>query len=81
MEIKMTTGCLYESLTIDGTEEINLSEEKRKEALEKVLTVIKSEDLNELLYWLVPKYAQDYECSETACDCCGDYVDTYTLTI
>lgn len=81
MELRMTVGCIHDSLTIDGVEEHNLSEEKRKEALGRALSIIQPEDLNEVLQWLILKYAQDFERTETPCECCGDYIETYTLTI
>lgn len=76
----MVTGCICDSLTIDGIEEINLSDEKRKEVLNRIFPHINSSDLNELLQWFLPKYGE-YEGSDKPCDCCGDYIDTYTLNI
>ena len=36
MIIEMTTGCICDSLTVDGIEEINLTDDKRKEVLIKI---------------------------------------------
>lgn len=40
MIIEMTTGCICDSLTVDGIEEIDLTDDKRKEILIKISNYI-----------------------------------------
>lgn len=50
MILKQTTGCVCNSLTVDGVEEIDLTEDQRKEVILKISEYIadqmKTDDLN-----------------------------------
>jgi hypothetical protein len=81
MKIKLTEGCICNSLEIDGVEEIDLTDEQREKILEKVCKEIKPKNLNHLLRYLVCEYAQEYHCDSEPCECCGDYVEEYVWTI
>ena len=45
MIIEMTTGCICDSLTVDGIEEINLTDDKRKEVLMNISNYIITIDI------------------------------------
>jgi hypothetical protein len=81
MKIVMTLGCIADSLTIDGVEEPNLTDDKRQEVIDRCVKKIEPRDLNEFLQWLLMRHYDDYECSDLPCECCGDYIDMYTLEI
>lgn len=83
MNLKMIQGCVFDSLTIDGKEEINLNDIERKEIINKVcehLKKIEPQYLNELLQFFLVKMG-DYSCSVQPCECCGDFVETYKIEI
>lgn len=83
MHLKYTTGCTADSLTVDGKEEIDLTPEQRREAWQKLchwLARKDGEQLNELLQFILPQYGT-YTGSDEPCECCGDWVTTYDLTI
>ncbi len=83
MKIELTEGCIAWSLTIDGEEEINLTDEARIKVYQKIFEWLKDkpDQLNTILQRLVPYLAQNYETTDEPCECCGDYVDTYTWEI
>lgn len=83
MNIKMVRGCICDSLTIDGKEEINLNDRERVEIIKKVsehLKGLEARYLNELLQFLLEKMGK-YSCSGQPCECCGDFVETYKVEI
>lgn len=80
MKLKMQRGCICDSLTVDGTEEINLNDEQRKEVIKKIFESIEPKDLNYLLQWYLPTFG-DYDCDDEPCECCGDYVEYYNIEI
>lgn len=83
MNLKMIQGCVFDSLTIDGKEEINLNDIERKEIINKVcehLKKIEPQYLNELLQFFLVKMGH-YSCSVRPCECCGDFVETYKVEI
>ena len=45
MIIEMTTGCICDSLTVDGIEEINLTDDKRKEVLIEISNYVITIDI------------------------------------
>lgn len=81
MKIKLTCGCICDSLTVDGVEEINLSDKERKEVIKKVFEKMEPKDLNELLQWYLMGHCDEYEQSDRPCECCGDYTSIYTLNL
>lgn len=80
MELKKVVGCTAFSLSVDGEEEVNLTDEKRKEVLKKIFEALKTEDLNFVLQELIPIFGE-YESDGIPCECCGDIVETYTWNI
>lgn len=83
MHLKYTTGCMADSLTVDNVEEIDLTDEQRREAWQRLcqwLARQSGKHLNELLQFVLPWYGA-YSSDNKPCECCGDYVVTYELTI
>ena len=81
MKIVLTQGCICDSLEINDKEEIELTDNERQEAMNKVCEWLKKHPhyLNHLLQHMVP-WEGEYEDLGT-CEQCGDTVDRYTLTI
>lgn len=83
MNLKLTRGCICDSLTVDGVEEIHLTDEQRAEAKKRIAEWLLREDvsLNELLVPVTEHFHDEYECDDEPCEYCGDYVETYKLEI
>lgn len=83
MQIELTRGCTANSLTVDGIEEIHLTNEQRMEVKKRIGEWISRSEvsLNELLVLLVEHFYDDYEGDDEPCECCGDFVETYKLEI
>jgi hypothetical protein len=80
MKLELIRGCVCDSLNINDDREIDLTDEQRREVLKKIFKHLKPEDLNYVLQALIPMFGE-YECSEEPCECCGDFVETYTWEI
>lgn len=82
MKLQLVNGCICDSITIDGKEEIDLTDVERQKVVDKIANWIKQHpnDLNYLLQDLIPLYG-DYESDDKVCECCGDIVTTYTWNI
>ena len=65
----MTRGCIANSLTIDGKEEINLSDNERQEVLRHIFEHLKAQDLNYVLQDLVETFGE-YESDDEPCETC-----------
>lgn len=82
----MTRGCVCDWLGIDGIKEIDMTNEQRLQYFYKIcdrIPYLKDGDsswFNQFLQWVVEEFG-DYEVSEHQCECCGDYVETYTLEV
>ena len=73
MIIRMVRGCICDSLSIDGKEEIDLTDEERQVVLKKIFEYIKPEHLNNVVQDLVQIFGE-YECDDEPCGTCDDYV-------
>lgn len=80
MILRMVRGCIHDSLSVDGKEEIKLTDEERKVVLRKVFEHLNPEDLNYVLQNLVQTFGE-YECDDEPCETCGDFEETYTWEI
>ena len=80
MIIKVVRGCICNSLSVDGKEEIDMTDEERQVVLKTIFEHLKAKDLNYVLQDLVEAFG-DYECDDKPCETCGDYVETYTWEI
>lgn len=82
MEMEYTRGCMAWSLTADGTEEVDMTDEQRTAVKKKICEwIMKEADLNELMQLLIEHYSDEYESDSEKCECCGDYVETYKWKI
>jgi hypothetical protein len=85
MILKQTTGCVCNSLTVDDVEEIDLTEEQRKEVILKISEYIanqmKTDDLNCFLQYFIDFFGEEKCISNEPCDCCGDWVYETTLIV
>lgn len=80
MILQMVEGCISSSLTADGKEEIDMTDEERRQVLKKIFEHLKPEDLNYVMQKLIPVFG-DCEWDDYVCPDCGDTVDTYTWEI
>ena len=83
MKLELTTGCICNSLTVDGIEEIHLTDEQRKEAWRKIFLWMAEKDgsdLNFFLQYVLEQYGE-YNSDDEPCGCCGDWEDNYKLEI
>ena len=58
MKIQMTRGCIANSLTVDGKEEIDLSDIERLEVLRHIFEHLRAQDLNYVLQDLVETFGE-----------------------
>lgn len=83
MELKYVTGCVCDSLTLDGVETIDLPIEKLQEALLKVIKSISKEDKEDVLQDIlicIMEGQGEYKCLGS-CEQCGDTINEFTLNI
>ncbi len=80
MILKMIRGCIAASLTVDGKEEMDLTDGERKEVLKRIFEHLAPKDLNEVMQVLIERFGV-CETDEQLCETCGDYVDTYTWLV
>lgn len=83
MKLKMVTGCIYDSLTVNDIEEINLNDNQRKVILHRIYTWYRKhpEQLNNLLRYFIESTYNTVSVSEKPCGCCGDFMETYEMEI
>jgi hypothetical protein len=90
MKLELTEGCICDSFTADGKDINSMSGQELKEILKAVVAKItntKYEDENKVSYLqtilrdIVSLYYDEYEIDDEPCDCCGDFVETYTMTV
>lgn len=80
MRVIMTRGCICNSLTVDKVEETHLTEEQREDVWQRLFLHLRKQGLNDVLQMVVENEGE-YECSDHSCECCGDYIETYSLVI
>lgn len=81
MKLEYTSGCICDSLSVDGVETIDMTIEDIRNVLYKLLE--REQDiatLQDIFISLVSSQGV-YECSEEPCECCGDFVTIYKLEI
>lgn len=90
MKLELTEGCICDSFTADGKDINSMSGQELKDILKAVVAKItdtKYEDENKVSYLqtilrdIVLLYYDEYEIDDEPCECCGDFIDTYTMTI
>lgn len=80
VRFQMMEGCVCDSLTVDGKEEMDMSDDERREALRIIFDALEPDDLNNVLQELIPMFG-DCISDDEPCECCGDYVSQYTWDI
>lgn len=84
MKLKLVTGCMTDSLTINGKEEIDLTDDERvdvwNEVCEYLIANGEHRYLNEFLQFVLTHHGE-YGCSTEPCEQCGEYVEIYKLEI
>lgn len=90
MKLELTEGCICDSFTADGKDINSMSGQELKDILKAVVAKItdtKYEDentvyyLQNILYEIVSRFYDEYESADEPCECCGDFIDTYTMTV
>lgn len=79
-KIKLTRGCIKDSLTVNGKEFVDMDLPEIK----TIITDILNNESDDMLIREIIDMIVTYKGIETdyyRCDCCGDYVETYELTI
>jgi hypothetical protein len=76
MELKYVTGCVCDSLTLDGVETVDLPIEELQEALLKVIKSISKEDVLQDILICIMEGQGEYKCLQ-----CGDTINEFTLNI
>lgn len=82
LELVYSYGCLVNELSVNGIQEIDLTDAQRKIVIHKIFMWYKKhpEALNGLLQYFIETHCDDYDCTEP-CECCGDMVTTYKMEI
>lgn len=84
MKLELTEGCDCSSFEADGEPIHKMSTEDIKDIVRKQVDVALQTDewntLYALAYWMMQNFYDLYE-SSGPCECCGDYVETYTMEI
>lgn len=81
MKIIYTTGCIADSLTIDGKESIDYTADELRAILHSIVGNLSEAELQGLLIEIVERHCDDYECSGQPCSQCGDTTQTYTIDV
>ena len=81
MEVIMTQGCIYNSLTVNGKSEIRLTDKERRKVIRRLNKAWKPEDLNYLLQLYIELHPDSIDASDKPCECCGDTIVTYKAEI
>ena len=81
MKLEYTSGCVCDSLLVDGVESIYMNMDSFKDVIHEL--VDRERDLAVLqgIFMSCMASQGDYESSEEACECCGDFITTYRLEI
>lgn len=82
MSLEYSYGCLVNSLSVNGIQEIDLTDNQRKIVIHRIFSWYRKhpEHLNPLLQYFVETHCDDYEQSEP-CEQCGDCVTTFKMEI
>lgn len=83
MKLTLVRGCTADSLTADGIEEVDMTDDQRQEVMDYLCQWYKKhpEHLNGLLIYTIEDFYDNYESDDHPCSCCGDYVETMTCDI
>jgi hypothetical protein len=82
MKLIYSYGCLANELSVNGIQEVDLTDKQRKEVINRIFQWYDNHPaaLNNLLQYFIETHCDDYDCTEP-CECCGDMVTTYKMEI
>ncbi len=80
MKIESITGCICDSLTIDGTETVDMDINKVKEVVKKLIDITNDLGTIQSILMDLVESQGDFEDLGT-CDQCGDWITKYTVEI
>lgn len=80
MELTYTDGCMATSLDIDGVESVDMDIEDFRKVIHKIIDKIDDFAMLQTIFMDFVSCKGELV-NEYHCDCCGDYVTTYTITI
>lgn len=80
MKLELTQGCIADNFTINNESIHDIPEYKLREYAHKVIDKIDRYMLHIILIDIT-KELGDYSCSNRACECCGDIIETYKLDV
>lgn len=82
MKLRKVTGCICGELSVNGINEIDMTDEQRQETIDAICSWLKRnpDQLNYVMQDLIETFG-DYKVSEEACECCGDHIWTWTWDI
>ena len=83
IELEYSYGCMANSLSLNGIEEIDLTDSERKHVIHKIFAWYRKhpEELNNLLQYFIESNYTEYKYSDKPCECCGDIIETYKMTL
>ena len=89
MKIEITTGCTAFSFNVDGKPIHELTEGELLNVFFRVSTKVLTRDFGELerdrlehiISSMVHEFPDTYECDDTPCYQCGDYVEYYKMDV
>lgn len=83
IKLEYSYGCMANSLSLNGIEEIDLTDVERKQVIHKIFAWYRNhpEELNNLLQYFIESNYTDYEHSDKPCEYCGDITQTYKMTL
>lgn len=79
MKLDYTTGCICDSLEVDGKEFNELSFEEKKAICHKLIDNVKDDYVFQELYitFMETECIDDEAQTSGPCECCGDYIYQY----
>lgn len=87
MKIEIVEGCIGDIFEVDGKNILDCTLEELKDALDKatkyalsIADESKMYALQEAIRTLTEDFGR-YESPDEPCECCGDFIDTYTLEL
>ena len=83
IKLEYSHGCMANSLSLNGIEEIDLTDNERKQVIHKIFSWYRKhpEELNNLLQYFIESNYTEYERSDKPCECCGDIIETYKMEL
>lgn len=83
LDMVYSYGCMADELSVNNISEIDMDDSQRKVIIHRIMHWYKKhpEHLNNLLQYFIEAHYDNYEVSNKPCECCGDLVTTYKLTI